>query len=102
MKKLLIIALSLYALQANAQGWEFSISAELGRCQTSVYIQMCDDNRPVWKVSAEASKQLSKHLSFVSSLDHFSSWDGKADITGDVDKQSGVFNYVGTGLRWKF
>lgn len=92
--------LALYSPTASAL--DFSIGAETGHCKTSVYLEMCSEHRPIWRVYAEASHPFSKHLSLTGSIQHFSSFDGRADLSGDNANQSGVFDYVGAGLKWRF
>ena len=102
MKSLAIIILLLAAQSSIADSdspWQFEVSAELGRCQSSVYLEMCSEDRAVWKVTAATSYELTDNIHAVGSVDHFSSFDGTADLQGDKTQQSGQFNFIGIGLK---
>ena len=81
---------------------EFVIGAQAGMCSTSVYLEMCDESRLTWHVYAEVRQALTDGLYLTSGVHHFSSFDGSADLAGDTDNQSGVFDYIGAGVEWRF
>ena len=99
---LISVAAHLLACSAPANAIDFSIGAEIGRCKSSVYMEMCNEDRLTWHVYAEAEHRINDRLSIIGSVRHFSSFDGKADLTGDEANQSGSFDYVGAGLKWRF
>lgn len=106
MKALIIlIVLAAYSIPANAI--DFTIGAQAGQCKTSVYLRMCSESRAVWHVYAQADQQVADFgqygtLHAVGGVDHFSSFDGSADLRGDEANQSGAFDYVGAGIEWRF
>lgn len=98
MKTILFVALALYSGFVNAG--DLSAQATLGKCSSSVYMQMCGDDRNVWRVSGQARHQLADNVNLVAELVHFSSWDGSADINGDTENQTGKVDYVGIGVEY--
>ena len=98
MKTALFIILALYSGFVNA--WDLSTQATLGRCSTSGYMRMCEENRNVWRVSGQARHALTDHIDLAADLIHFSSWDGEADLTGDIERQSGAVDFGGIGAEY--
>ena len=98
----LLLAAALHADRVNADGMDFAVGALAGRCDTSVWLTMCDRARLTWHVYLRASKPVTDHLSVVIQVSHFSSFDGSADLTGDTANQSGAFDHVGAGIEWRW
>ena len=96
------VAAHLLACSIPASAIDFSVGAEAGRCRSSVYMEMCNEHRLTWHVYGEAEHHINDNLSITGSVQHFSSFDGRADLTGDESNQSGSFDYVGAGLKWRF
>jgi hypothetical protein len=86
-------------LSSAEDNLSYTLGAQLGRCSSGVYMQMCDEGLPTWHVYFKANYNVTEFIRVVGEVDHYSSWDGEADLHGYTDQQSGSFDYVGVGIE---
>ena len=81
--------------------WSFPLGVQAGSCDVAGRIDMCSSPQPTWHLYAHASYRLKEKWYLIGSFDHFSQFDGKADLTGDEANQSGKFDYYGVGVEYR-
>jgi hypothetical protein len=104
MKKIipLIVIITTTVHPVEAEDWETRIGIQAGACEAAGNIQMCETGSPKWHAYATTSYRLIGSWYATATAEHYSQSDGKADLSGDTANQTGVFNYYGVGVEWRW
>ena len=92
---------ALLAESFSRSPWSLALGAQAGSCDVAGHIDMCSSPQPTWHLYAHTSYRLKERWYLTGSFDHFSQFDGKADLTGDEAHQTGKFDYYGVGVEYR-